>query len=258
MKMMILLILTMANLASADVLLVAHKSTSLLDYKKICQKNGYVCLPESFLRLQTKKTLHFDRLIENFDLDNKNYVTEFSEVLSISLKQDDLNLDQIKNLILAADKVNQSKNLNLSEKIRKLKKIYSILEKIQNESSDKVILIAGISVANTLQNRMKLDPFLNEIKHVELDYISYTENGDRKYFLNGDCNHPRYTELVSQLDLQVIPHFSEGCNLSQKYNWGSDLMVDHFKSHKKSYLIGLAAVASAFLLKSYEISMANQ
>lgn len=258
MKKMILLILTMTNVAFADVLLVAHKNTSLSDYKKICQKNGYVCLPERFSHLQTKKITHFDRLIETFDLDSKNYVAEFSKILSQSLKEDDLNLDQIRNLILAAEKLNQTKSLNLNEKILKLKKLQSILENFENESSDKIIYIAGISVANTLQNQKKLDPFLNEIKHAKIDYISYTENGERKYFLNGDCDHPRYTELVSQFDMPVIPHFSEGCNLSQKYNWGSDLMIDHFKSQKKSYLIGLAVVTSAFLLKSYEISIADQ
>lgn len=255
MKILILIILTITNVAFADVLLVANKNTSLLDYKKICEKNGYVCLPQSFMKLQKKQTVHFEQLIEAFDLDNKNYVADFSKVLTLSLKEDDLNLDQIKNLILAAEKIEQNKSLGLAAKIKYLKRLHSILETIQPEPADKLLFVAGIAVANNLQNRMRLDPFLNELKSVEVDYVSYSTNKDRKYFLNGDCDHPRYTELISQADMQVIPHFSEGCNLSQKYNWGSDLMVDHFKENKNKYLIGLAAVATMFFLKSYEVSI---
>lgn len=237
--------------AQAEVLLVANKNTSLTDYKTICEKNNYLCLPQGLSNLLSKKTPRFDRLIETFDLDNKNYVADFSKELSLSLKEDDLSLDQIKNLILAAEK------LKLREKILKLKKLYSILESSKPEASDKMLFVAGIAIANTLQNRMRLDPYLNEIKHIEADYISYTENEEKKFYLNGDCDHPRYTEFISQLDVQVIPHFSSGCNMTQKYNWGSDLMVDHFKEHKNKYLVGLAAVATALFLQSYDVSIGN-
>lgn len=246
------LLFMISSVSQADVLLVANKNTPLSDYKKICEKNGYRCLPQGFSSLKQRQTPHFDRLIETFDLDNKNYVAEFSKSLNLSLKEDDLSLDQIKNLILASEK------LNLSEKVTKLKKLHAVLESIKEEPADKILNVAGLNIANNLQNRMRLDPFLNDIKHSELDYISYTENGEKKYYLNGDCDHPRYTEMISQLDLQVIPHFSEGCNLSQKYNWGSDLMVDHFKENKNKYLIGLAAVATALFLKSYEVSIGSE
>ena len=258
MKNFFLLLLTISNVAFADVLLVANKYTSLSDYKKICEKNNYVCLPQSFARLRQTQTVHFDRLIETYDLDNKDYVSNFSKNLSLSLKEDDLNLDQIKNLILASEKLMQNKDIILTEKVKKLKKLYAILSAIQPENADKMLYLAGVAVANNLQNRLRLDIYLNEIKHIEVDYISYSENNEKKYFLNGDCDHPRYTELISQTQLQVIPHFSEGCNLSQKYNWGSDLMVDHFKENKNKYLVGLAAVATMFFLKSYDISIGSE
>lgn len=255
MKILFLIILTITHVAFADVLLVASKNTSLSDYKKICEKNGYLCLPQSFMKLQKKQTVYFDQLIETFDLDNKNYVADFSKVLTLSLKEDNLNLDQIKNLILATEKIEQNKSLGLALRIKYLKRLHSILETIQPEPADKLLFVAGIAIANNLQNRMRLDFFLNGIKHIEVDYISYLADNDKKFFLNGDCDHPRYTELISQADMQVIPHFSEGCNLSQKYNWGSDLMVDHFKENKNKYLIGLAAVATMFFFKSYEVSI---
>jgi len=258
MKYLFLIILTITSFSQAEVLLVANKNTPLSDYKKICEKNGYLCLPQGFTDLKQKQTPHFDRLIETFDLDNKNYVAEFSKNLNLSLKEDDLNLDQIKNLILASEKLLQNKSLNIAEKVKNLKKLHAILESTKDEPADKMLYIAGKTLANSLQNRLRLDPYLNDIKHIELDYISYTENNEKKYYLNGDCDHPRYTEFVSQLDLQVIPHFSEGCNLSQKYNWGSDLMLDHFKENKNKYLIGLAAVATAFFLKSYEVSIGSE
>lgn len=178
--------------------------------------------------------------------------------LTLSLQENDLNLDQIKNLILASEKLIQYKNLNIDDKVKKLKKLYAILENIKAEPSDKVLYVAGIAVTNNLENRLRLDPYLNDIKHSEVDYISYIENGEKKYFLNGDCDHPRYTEIISQLDLQVIPHFSAGCNLTQKYDWGSDLMKDHFTENKNEYLLGLAAVATAFFLKSYEVSIGSE
>lgn len=258
MKYLFLLILTITSFSQAEVLLVANKNTPLSDYKKICEKNGYLCLPQGFANLKQRQTPHFDRLIETFDLDNKDYVAEFSKNLNLSLKEDDLTLDQIKNLILAGEKMVQNKNVTLSEKIKKLKKLHAILEEVKDEAADKMLYLAGVNITNSLQNRLRLDPYLNEIKHSEVDYISFTENGEKKYFLNGDCDHPRYTEFVSQLDLQVIPHFSEGCNLSQKYNWGSDLMVDHFKENKNKYLVGLAAVATAIFLKSYEVSIGSE
>ena len=253
MKYLFLLILTITSFSQAEILLVANKNTPLSDYKKICEKNGYLCLPQGFANLKQRQTPRFDRLIETFDLDNKNYVAEFSKNLNLSLKEDDLTLDQIKNLILASEKIKQN-----NSQTSKLKKLHAILENIKEEPSDKILLIAGVNIANNLQNRMRLDPYLNDIKHIELDYISYTENGDKKYYLNGDCDHPRYTEMVSQLDLQVIPHFSEGCSMTQKYNWGSDLMVDHFKVNKNKYLVGLAAVATALFLKSYDVSIGSE
>ncbi len=253
MKYLFLLLLTITSFSQAEVLLVANKNTPLSDYKKICEKNGYLCLPQDFSKLKQRQTPHFDRLIETFDLDNKNYVAEFGKNLNLSLKEDDLTLDQIKNLILASEKIAPN-----NSQASKLKKLHTILESTKEEASDKILLIAGVNIANNLQNRMRLDSYLNEIKHIELDYISYTENDEKKYFLNGDCDHPRYTEFVSQLDLQVIPHFSEGCSMTQKYNWGSDLMVDHFKENKNKYLIGLAAVATAFFLKSYEVSIGSE
>lgn len=253
MKYLFLLILTITSFSQAEILLVANKNTPLSDYKKICEKNGYLCLPQGFTNLKQRQTPRFDRLVETFDLDNKNYVAEFSKNLNLSIKEDDLTLDQIKNLILASEKIMQN-----NSQTRKLKKLHAILENIKEEPSDKILLIAGVNIANNLQNRMRLDPYLNDIKHIELDYISYTENGDKKYYLNGDCDHPRYTEMVSQLDLQVIPHFSEGCSMTQKYNWGSDLMVDHFKENKNKYLVGLAAVATALFLKSYDVSIGSE
>lgn len=253
MKYLFLLLLSITSFSQAEILLVANKNTPLSDYKKICEKNGYLCLPQGFTNLKQRQTPYFDRLIETFDLDNKNYVAEFSKNLNLSLKEDDLTLDQIKNLILASEKIAHN-----NSQASKLKKLHAILESTKEEPSDKMLYIAGKTLANSLQNRLRLDPYLNEIKHIELDYISYTENNEKKYFLNGDCDHPRYTEFVSQLDLQVIPHFSEGCSMTQKYNWGSDLMADHFKENKNKYLIGLAAIATAFFLKSYEVSIGSE
>ena len=260
MKLLVLLLVLISctSFASEGILLVAHKNTPFEDYKTICAKNKYLCFPQAFTSLSKKQTPHFDLLIENFDLDDKDYVTQFSKKLLLSLKEDDLTLEQIKNLILATEKIVQHKETQLSNELKKLKKIYEALGKMADENSDKMIFVAGKTVANNLRNRLLLDPYLNDLKHSELDYISITQNGEKKYFLNGDCDHPRYTEFVSQLDLQVIPHFSEGCNLSQKYNWGADLMTDHFKENKNKYLIGLATVATIFFLKSYELSSGDE
>lgn len=258
MQYLFLFLLTVTSLAQAEILLVANKNTPLADYRKICEKNGYLCLPQGFTNLKQRKTPHFDRLIETFDLDNKDYIAEFRKNLNLSLTEDDLTMDQIKSLILAGEKIAQNKNVNLSGKVTKLKNLHTILESIKDEHSDKILYVAGKNLANSLQNRLLLDPYLNEIKHIELDYISYTENNEKKYFLNGECDHPRYTEFISQLDLQVIPHFSEGCSMTQKYNWGSDLMVDHFNENKNKYLLGLAAVATAIFLKSYEVSIGSE
>lgn len=252
-----LVLISCTSFANEGILLVAHKNTPLENYKTICAKNGYLCFPQAFASVTKFQTPHFDFLIENFDLDNKNYVTQFSPKLSLSLKEDDLTLDQLKNLILATEKLSHN-NTKLSEQLKKLKKIYEVLGKLTDETSDKVIYIAGKSVANNLRNRVLLDPYLNDLKHYELDYTSISQNGDKKYFLNGDCDFPRYTEFVSQLDLQVIPHFSEGCNLNQKYSWGKDLMNDHFKENKNKYLLGLVTVATIFFLKSYELSSGSE
>ena len=118
--------------------------------------------------------------------------------------------------------------------------------------------VVGRNIANTLPRRILLDTYLNELKHYEVDYASVISSNEKKYFLNGDCDYPRYSEVISQADLQVIPHFSEGCDLNQKYNWGKDLMTDHFKENKNKYFMGLAAVATMFFLKSYEISTGNE
>lgn len=265
MKLLVLLLVLIGctsfagtQLKDEGILLVAHKNTPLEDYKTICAKKKYLCFPQAFSSLIKKQTPHFDFLIENFDLDNKDYVTQFSKKLVLSLKENDLTLEQIKNLILATEKIVQNKDPKLSKDLKRLKKIYEVLGQLTDEISDKMIFVAGKNVANNLRNRLLLDPYLNDLKHFELDYTSITENGEKKFFLNGDCDHPRYTEFVSQLDLQVIPHFSEGCNLSQKYDWGTDLMADHFKEHKNKYLLGLATVATIFFLKSYEISSGSE
>ena len=256
---LLLVLISCTSFAGEGIVLVAHKNTPLEDYKKICAKNNYLCFPKAFTTLTKKQTPHFDFLVENFDLDNKDYVAQFSKKLTLSLKEDDLTLEQIKNLILATEKIALNKDAKLSDELKKLKKIYDVFGKLTDEDSDKMIFVAGKNVANNLRNRLLLDPYLNELKHVEIDYVSITQNDEKKFFLNGDCDHPRYTEFVSQLDLQVLPHFSEGgCNLSQKYNWGTDLMADHFKEHKNKYLIGLAAAATIFFLKSYEISSGSE
>lgn len=260
---LLLILISCTSFAEAQhkdegILLVAHKNTPLADYKTICEKKNYLCFPQAFSSLIKKQTPHFDFLIENFDLDDKDYVTQFSKKLSLSLKEDDLTLEQIKNLILATEKIAQNNGPKLSGELKNLKKIYEVLSRLADETSDKMIFVAGKNVANNLHNRLLLDPYLNDLKHSELDYTSITQNGEKKYFLNGDCDHPRYTEFVSQLDLQVIPHFSEGCNLSQKYDWGTDLMADHFKANKNKYLIGLATVATIFFLQSYELSSGNE
>lgn len=260
MKFLVLLLVLISSTSFADqgILLVAHKNTPPDDYKTICTKKNYLCFPQAFRSLIKKQTPHFEFLIENFDLDNKDYVTQFSKKLSLSLKEDDLTLEQIKNLILATEKIAQNKDSKLSDNLKRLKKIYEVLSQLTDETSDKMIFVADKNVANNLRNRLLLDPYLNDLKHFELDYASVTENGTKKFFLNGDCDRPRYTEFVSQLDLQVIPHFSEGCNLSQKYDWGTDLMAGHFKENKNKYLIGLATIATVFFLKSYELSIGNE
>lgn len=253
-----LVLISCTSLASESVLLVAHKNTSFEDYKKICTKNNYLCFPQAFILINKSKTPHFNFLIENFDLDNKTYVTEFSEKLSLSLKEDDLTLEQIKNLILATEKLAPLKDSKLSIQLVKLKKMYSVLTSIPEEKADRIIYIAGKSIANTLSRRLQLDTYLEELNHYEIDYVSVVSSKEKRYFLNGDCNYPRYSEVVSQADLHVIPHFSEGCDLNQKYSWGKDLMMDHFQENKNKYFIGLAALATMFFLKSYEISTGNE
>lgn len=253
-----LILISCTSFASNGIILVAHKNTPLEDYKKICAKNNYLCFPQAFSLINKKQSLHFDSLIESFDLDNKDYVTQFSKKLSLSLKEDDLTLDQIKNLILAAEKLSQSKDPKLSEAVKKLKRIHVLLNNLPDETTDKMIFIAGKGVANTLNRRLMLDPILNDLKHNEVDYVSFTQNEEKKYFLNGDCDFPRYTEMISQLDLQVIPHFAEGCNLNQKYTWGKDLMSSHLSENKNKYLLGLATIATIFFLKSYEISNGSE
>lgn len=264
MKILILFLVLVSctSFASEGILLVANKNTSAEDYKKICEKNNYLCFPQAFALLTKKQTPLFDSLIESFDLDNKDYVTQFSKKLSLSLKEDDLNLEQIKNLILAAEKLSQStsqsKDPKLFDAVKKLKKMSTVLNNLVETPSDKMLFVAGKAIPNSLANRLALDAYLNDLKHTEVDYISTSQDGVKKYFLNGDCDHPRYTEFVSQLDLQVIPHFSEGCNLSQKYDWGKDLMASHFSENKNKYLIGLATVATIFFLKTYDVSTGGE
>lgn len=253
-----LLIWTSAVKAADSILLVANKNTPLSDYNKICQKNGYICLPLAYKDIAQRQTKNYDLLVETFDLDSKNYTVSFQNQLKQSLKEDDLTLDQIKNLILASEKIAQQiKSSQLTQEIKQLKNLHITLSSLSEEPSDRAIHIAGKMIANNLKNRMLLEPYLEHVKHIEIDYISMTVNGEKKYFLNGDCEHPRYTEFISQLTLQVIPHFPEGCNLSQRYDWGSDLMSTHLSEHKNKYLIGLAALATAWFLKTYEISNDN-
>ena len=134
MKILILFLVLMSctSFAGEGILLVAHKNTSIEDYKKICTKNNYLCFPQAFALINKSKTQHFDFLIENFDLDNKNYVTGFSEKLSLSLKEDDLTLEQMKNLILATEKLVQVKESKLSGQLEKLKKIHAVLVFVRN------------------------------------------------------------------------------------------------------------------------------
>jgi hypothetical protein len=245
-------------LSSERILLVAHKDTPLADYKKICLKNNYLCLPQGYTAIAPTQTPHFNDLIENFDLDNKDYVSQFTKKLNLSLKDDNLNLEQLKNLILAGEKIAQNKDAKISEMVKRLKKIHAILTQIESEPADKMLYLLGKTVANNLRNRLLLDPYLQELKHLELDYVSLAGNGERKFFLNGECDRPRYTEFISQLDLQVIPHFVDGCNLSQRYDWGKDLMSEHLKENKNKYLLGLAAAATMFFLKTYDVSIGSE
>lgn len=263
MKKLLLVILSMSFYltqaqAKERILLVAHRDTPLSDYKKICEKNNYLCLPQGYAAIAPARTPHFNDLIENFDLDNKDYVSQFSKKLHLSLKDDDLNLEQLKNLILAGEKIAQNKETKLSETVKRLKKLYTLLAELDSEPADKMLYLLGKTVANNLRNRLLLDPYLQELKHVELDYISLTLDGDKKYYLNGECDRPRYTEFISQLDLQVIPHFADGCNLSQRYDWGKDLMSEHLKENKNKYLLGFAAIATMFFLKSYDVSIGSE
>lgn len=256
MKFILIKLILSAQLAFANngILLVAGKNTPLSDYQIICAKNNYLCFPKAYKTVIKPRTIYFNNLMENFDLDNKDYVANFSKNVQLSLKNDDLNLDQIKYLILASEKLVQKDLLKI------LRPMYSLLSAMPEENSEQIIFTAGKSIANTLKNRSALEPYLKEIKFVQLDYASFTENtesAEKKYFLNGDCEHPRYAEFVSQLELQVIPHFSEGCNLSQRYNWGTDLMKDHFSEHKNKYLLGIAAVATVFLMKNYDVVIEN-
>lgn len=249
-----LILLSCSSFAGQNIVLVAHKNTPIEDYKKICAKNSYICFPKGFSLTQRKNTPVFDSLVENFDLDNKDYVSQFTTKLSESLKNDDLNIDQIKNLILAAEKITSNKDNKPNEMIKKLKKFLAIVTNLPEEESDKILFVAGKAVPHSLANRLALDTYLNDLKHTEVDFYSFTENGEKKLFLNGDCDRPRYTEFISQLDLQVIPHFSEGCNFNQKYEWGADLLTAHFSENKNKYLVGLATLATVLFLNSYEIT----
>lgn len=246
----------------ANVLLVASEKTSPDDYVKICEKNQYDCFPMAYMKFISLEKPIYTELMESFDLDDPDYLKSFFEKINLTLKTEVLTLDNLKMLGSALQKINAStkvykKSLNLLSKIQK---IQSTMSDFNDESTkNKIIFILGKTVAYNEKNVSKLKPFLNDVKYSIVSFNSYQNSVDAHpvHFLVGQCDRPSYAEQIKSTttDLQIIPFFPEGCSLAQKYDWGSDLMMNHFKEHKNKYYWGLGILAGALMMKNYDVEI---
>lgn len=254
--------LNLMSFAADQTILVAHQESSISDYKTICKKNNYLCFPDAFSTIHQPQIYHFNELMLQFDLDDPSYLNQFEKKLWLSLKEDDLNLDQIKNLILASEKIHSSNKRAIDKKtIHYLTQLHTTLIEIsemQNNDdikSTEAFYIAGKMILNTYKQRKKIEPFFDKIKSFKVDSQSVTVNNARHYFLNGDCQFPRYTDIVHQTDKKIRPFFPEGCHFEERYDWGKDLISNHLQKHKNKYLIAAATFASLFFVNSYQVSI---
>ena len=246
----------------AEILLVPARNSNFEDYQKICEKNNYLCFPQAFKAITNNETPLLNGLMLEFDLDNTSYVKAFNNKAQRTIKEENLSLEQMKSLDLALTKIAEAnpKDLKNHELLNKIESYINAVDALPEMTSGyDFILASGKLIENNAKNQKLLQPFNKDFKFTFVDFMSYSKSfEDKQFFLSGDCHHPIYNSLIQNANvMQVMPFFPEGCTLTEKYEWGSDLIADHFRENKNKYLWGAAAIVTAAFLKNYTVSMSR-
>lgn len=248
---------------NASALLVPEESITFDHYRTICEKNSYSCFPESFALILSYDLNVYHKIIDDFDLDNKAYVSTFNENVLFSLKNENLSYENFLSLQLAVKKMSLYFPQN-----KQFKNLIDLLQEIQflteenldplnfSPSEKSYIFLAGRLIADNGANFVKNKKIQNLVKFYVVKYNSFSTDSfnSHKFYLTGQCETPIYTPLILQnYSEQRIPLFKQGCNFDQQYTWGKNLVSEHFKQNKTKYLWGIGLTVGLILLNKYDV-----
>lgn len=251
----IFLILMSFSTAFAQVVLVPSQNVTWTDYRNLCLEKNYKCFPDAYTELTTQKNIFYYNLISDFDLENTNYVQTFHKNLQSVLKNEMISLEQLEYLLLATEKILLIKpNQDLQKDYSYLNEILQIIQKSDDLIlPEKSLVLFRKQIDLNLLNK-KLLTRLSEFKHLKL---SYNQNLiTQKYFLTGNCLNPNYNlDLNDESTMTLIPDFKESCSLTEQFNQSTEVVGQHFKKHKMTYILSAVALtAASIFLKTHTVS----
>jgi hypothetical protein len=258
MKLLIQLFIFALNFdCLAQTILVPQTDVSESSYLEQCQKPGYVCAHQYLSeQIMTTETPQFNEYIENLDLIVDSSRQSLASDVQKILKTEMLSIEQLKSLILIADK---------SATIEKNKKTEFIQNKLQNlldvaenthESSLETDFYIILKKRFSKKDYLRLLPHLSHIKYFHLTPYSYSENAETAIpLLTGNCDSyqiaPLFTEQFKAK--QTLPLFNIECSFSGDVRKSMANIKDLTVEYKKPLIITILAAGALFFLKNYDV-----
>lgn len=247
----------------ADVLLIPEKAIKSDEYKTICNKNKYSCFPQAFPQVYESQSSYLEDFLNDFDLDNQDYLKSFNEKINTILSTESISTEQLNRLLLAIDKVYTTEN-NRKTKIKillsNLQKLKMYLENENFSDSDTGLYVLGKMINNNERNQKYLKNTESDLgfkfKTFVVSYNEYSDESGSYPYLKGTCDNPQYDKLItSNIGTIHLPYFAFGCNFSERYKWGGHLLGQHFKQHKTKYYWAVGIIAGLVFAKKYDVAI---
>jgi len=250
--------------AQAETLLIASADSEYSFYKRTCQTHNYLCLPDNYDKIINITKPEYNKLIEEFDLDNSSYIQNFFTKAKNIIKSEMLNIDDYEHIVFSGEKIcAQACTQSQQNDLRHIKNIVLDINKITTDQKliekndpDYLFYIANQKIKYNQKTLNFIQKNLTDILIIKVGYNSYEIfNEKQKYFfLNGDCHKHNYWDSnINQINMQIMPYFKNGCNFTEVANRHTLKITDHLTAHKNKYIFGLAFVLSAIILNNNPI-----
>lgn len=243
----------------AQALLVPEKSVPLSDYLQACQQPGYICTHDFFKnKILSSTTSKYDIFLEQLNLDQPSQLKDIDQNIKTLLKEEDVDIDQVENLISILEKAKSLTQINYQILIDLLELTAKIRQPDHfSVQPEEYYIVFKFPLSKEKFNEIRL--LANQFKnHRITPYTNSSHSLDAvDYLIVGTCDQHIISNHLQKNSpaLHFQKMFTDSCSWSDKFSKAAISTSDFVKKNNKAIFWSAVALTAVLFLNKYQLTL---